>query len=237
MNKSNINFHGKNNNFKKTMICDKINKLILENLLHKVPKCIETNHLTLVSLVWGTLMLLAGYKSINNKNYLLFIPLLSTLHIITDNLDGAIGKHRNTGLIKWGFYMDHLLDFVINFTLFGSVIIYLNTVNPTVSKYFIFFYVLSSIKMAETFLSIDNNGLDITTCMGNICAGPIEGIIFINLLIYYVYYTSGKVNLKIIKYMGIIFILKLVLDVYQKQKKIWKIDMEIKEKEDKKKLS
>ena len=27
-------------------------------------------------------------------------------------LDGAVGRARNTGLIKWGFYMDHFLDYV-----------------------------------------------------------------------------------------------------------------------------
>jgi hypothetical protein len=234
MSESNIKLDIKNKNNTKT-ITHNLRKFMLKNLLHRVPKYIETNHLTLVSLVWGSLMLLAGYKSINNKNYLLFIPLLSLFHIVTDNLDGAIGRLRNTGLIKWGFYMDHLLDFVINFTLFGSVIIYLNTVNPEVSKYFMGFYILSSIKMVETFLSIDDQGLDVTSCMDNICFGPIEGIILINLLIYYVYYTSGKVDLKIIKYIGIIFILKLVLDIYKKQKNIWKIDMKIKAETDKKK--
>ncbi len=34
------------------------------------------------------------------------------MQYITDMLDGAVGRMRNTGLIKWGFYMDHFLDYV-----------------------------------------------------------------------------------------------------------------------------
>ena len=29
-----------------------------------------------------------------------------------DHFDGKVGKFRNTGLVKWGYYMDHLLDYV-----------------------------------------------------------------------------------------------------------------------------
>src|SRR3989338_10030504 len=31
---------------------------------------------------------------------------------LTDLMDGAVGRHRGTGLVKWGDYMDHFLDFV-----------------------------------------------------------------------------------------------------------------------------
>ena len=27
-------------------------------------------------------------------------------------LDGEVGRSRNSGLIKWGFYMDHFLDYI-----------------------------------------------------------------------------------------------------------------------------
>ena len=34
------------------------------------------------------------------------------LQYVTDMLDGAVGRLRHTGLIKWGFYMDHFLDYI-----------------------------------------------------------------------------------------------------------------------------
>ena len=32
--------------------------------------------------------------------------------MFTDSFDGALGRRRDTGIPKWGYYMDHLLDFV-----------------------------------------------------------------------------------------------------------------------------
>jgi phosphatidylglycerophosphate synthase len=34
------------------------------------------------------------------------------MQYITDMLDGEVGRVRQIGLIKWGFYMDHLLDYI-----------------------------------------------------------------------------------------------------------------------------
>jgi hypothetical protein len=34
------------------------------------------------------------------------------MQYVTDHYDGKIGKYRNTGLVRWGYYMDHLLDYV-----------------------------------------------------------------------------------------------------------------------------
>ena len=33
------------------------------------------------------------------------------LQWVTDHYDGKVGKYRNTGLVRWGYYMDHLLDY------------------------------------------------------------------------------------------------------------------------------
>jgi archaetidylinositol phosphate synthase len=40
------------------------------------------------------------------------VSLMIVCQYLTDFFDGKVGKHRGTGLVKWGFYMDHLLDFV-----------------------------------------------------------------------------------------------------------------------------
>jgi len=34
------------------------------------------------------------------------------LQHVTDMLDGAVGRMRKEGLVKWGFYMDHFLDYI-----------------------------------------------------------------------------------------------------------------------------
>ena len=34
------------------------------------------------------------------------------MQYLTDAVDGKIGKARKTMLVAWGYYMDHLLDYV-----------------------------------------------------------------------------------------------------------------------------
>lgn len=81
-------------------------------LVPKVPGWLETYHLTLLTLVWSGLILAFFYLGRADSSYLLLIPLLVVLQYITDLLDGAVGRSRNTGLVKWGYYADHFLDFV-----------------------------------------------------------------------------------------------------------------------------
>ena len=55
---------------------------------------------------------MAGYMAKTDMRWLWLFSVCILLQYVTDMLDGAVGRMRNTGLIKWGFYMDHFLDFV-----------------------------------------------------------------------------------------------------------------------------
>ena len=80
-------------------------------LLPLVPKWLETNHLTLMTLPWCGFILLFSYFARFNIHWLWGVSAMIAAQYVTDLLDGAIGRQRNTGLVKWGFYMDHFLDF------------------------------------------------------------------------------------------------------------------------------
>lgn len=77
-----------------------------------VPKWLETYHLTLLSLPLSFLILLGGYLSSSNKIWILLCVFGNIGQYLTDYLDGEIGRRRKTGLILWGFLVDHYLDFV-----------------------------------------------------------------------------------------------------------------------------
>lgn len=81
-------------------------------LVPKVPKWLETYHLTMLTLLWSFLVIVFFYLGQNNIQYIYWVPTLVVLQYFTDLLDGEIGRQRNTGLITWGYYVDHLLDFV-----------------------------------------------------------------------------------------------------------------------------
>src|SRR3954462_8701854 len=80
-------------------------------ILPRIPRWLETYHLTLLTPVWSGLIVLFGYFASGNLRWLSMVNLMIVLHYFTDHFDGKLGKYRNTGLRKWGFYMDHLFDY------------------------------------------------------------------------------------------------------------------------------
>ncbi len=75
--------------------------------------------------------------------------LVILLQYITDLFDGAVGRHRDTGLVKWGFYMDHFLDFV-----FQSIIVigYYVMAPDGLAHYFFGLLLLTGGYMVNSFL-------------------------------------------------------------------------------------
>src|SRR3989442_2888370 len=80
-------------------------------VLPRVPRWLETYHLTLLTPLWAIGIGLFGYLAASNLRWLWMTNLMIVLHYFTDHFDGKLGKYRNTGLRKWGFYMDHLFDY------------------------------------------------------------------------------------------------------------------------------
>lgn len=92
-------------------IFGKMDVWLLKVLIPKVPLWLETNHLTLLSLPLALANIGIAFLIQTDIRYaLLFVFTICFYHVF-DLLDGAIGRHRNTGLILWGFYMDKLVDF------------------------------------------------------------------------------------------------------------------------------
>jgi len=65
----------------------------------------------MATLLWSSLILLFSFLAARNIRWLWLVSLMIALQWVTDHYDGKIGKHRNTGLVRWGYYMDHLLDY------------------------------------------------------------------------------------------------------------------------------
>lgn len=87
-------------------------KKLLAALLPRVPAQVTTAHLTLMTLLWSAAIAVSGYLAQTDVRWLGLMSVCILLQYVTDMLDGAVGRARNTGLIKWGFYMDHFLDYI-----------------------------------------------------------------------------------------------------------------------------
>ena len=83
-------------------------------LAPKFPAWTTSRMLTMMTVLWTLGVIgfgmLAGRTG--NLHWLWLSSVMIFMQWFTDCFDGAIGRARNEGLIKWGFYMDHFLDFV-----------------------------------------------------------------------------------------------------------------------------
>lgn len=87
-------------------------KKFIDSFLPCIPLQISTVHLTLMTIIWSAGIVMAGYMAKADMRWLWLFSGCIFLQYVTDMLDGAVGRWRNTGLVKWGFYMDHFLDYV-----------------------------------------------------------------------------------------------------------------------------
>lgn len=99
---------------------DKVNDSMLAPLerklapwvLPRIPRGIETYHLTALTIVWSAGVLACSAAGARDLRWLWGVSAMVVLQWATDHFDGKLGKFRGTGLVRWGFYVDHVLDYV-----------------------------------------------------------------------------------------------------------------------------
>ena len=196
-------------------------------LLPLVPKWCETYHLTLTTVLWCGLIILFSYFARFEPRWLHLVSFFIFMQYITDLLDGAIGRSRDTGLIKWGFYMDHFLDYLF---LFSILIGYSFLVADQYDVMLFFILSLFGAFMVNSFLSFAATNEFKISYLG---VGPTEvRLIFIgaNTLLAY----NQNVLAPALPWVLGLSAFGLFVTVYRTQKMLWALDMELKEKNAKK---
>lgn len=190
-------------------------------LVPKVPKAIETYHLTMTTLLWCALIIGFSFLARYNIHFLWVVSFSIFGQYITDLLDGEVGRRRNTGLIKWGYYMDHFLDYLF----LCSILIGYGLMVEDHNKYLLFYILaLFGAFMVNSFLSFAATGAFRISYMG---VGPTEvRLIFIvaNTLIIVFADKFEIVRVLPVVLVGATF--ALFVTVFQTQKMLWAIDME-----------
>ena len=188
-------------------------------VIHRIPLWLETQHLTMLTLVWSLMILLFSFLAARNLRWLWMVSLMIVFQWATDHYDGKIGKHRNTGLVRWGYYMDHLLDYFF----LCSVIIGYSFILPERSRLqLLLTLALFAAYDFSTFLAFAaTDKLKISYLK----FGPTEfrlALVIINgLLISFGtrYMISG------LKWVNGGAVVGLIFLIYGTQKKIWQLDM------------
>jgi phosphatidylglycerophosphate synthase len=189
-------------------------------VLPRIPSWLETYHLTMLTLLWSLLILVFSFLAARNMRWLWLVSVMIALQWVTDHYDGKIGKYRNTGLVRWGYYMDHLLDYFF----LCSVIIGYSFILPERSRFqLLLLLALFAAYDFSTFLAFSAlNELKIS----HLKFGPTEfrvALIIINSLLILFgtrHMISGLKWVNTGAAVGLIFL------IYGTQKKIWKLDMQ-----------
>jgi phosphatidylglycerophosphate synthase len=196
-----------------------VERRFIDSNVHRFPKWIQGYHLTLMTLLWSAGLIVFGHLAKSNLNWLLLSSLMLVLQWFTDSFDGALGRFRDTGIPKWGYYTDHLLDFVFMCCLFIG---YSFLVEGTDKQLVYLLIPIFGLFMASSFLSFAvTNEFKITY----LATGPTEiriGFIVLNVLI--IFLGTGWI-VKLLPYIIGASILMLCVVVFRTQHYIWCIDM------------
>ena len=203
-------------------ILARFEKKFVDAFVDKIPKSLETYHLTMMTVLWSLLIIFFGYLATFNIYWLAGAAVCVGLQYLSDLFDGAVGRRRNTGLVKWGFYMDHFLDFIF----LGSVLISFWFILPKEYELYLFFLLaIFGAFMVESYLRF---GATNNFKIAHLGFGPTE--VRIGFIIVYILNIWGNRTFlsALVPYVFSLAALGLAYVVYANQKEIWEMDMKAK---------
>ncbi len=198
----------------------KAEKRFIDYCVPRFPPWIEGYHLTLTTVLWSAGLILSGYLAKQDLSWLWLASGMLFMQWFTDSFDGALGRYRDTGIPKWGFYMDHFLDFIFMCSiLIGYAVLF----EGLYRNIFLVLIPIFGAFMVNSYLSFAATTEFKITFLG---MGPTELrllIIILNTMI--IIFGTGFVK-KTLLFVPLFTMIALIIVVYRTQKYIWQIDME-----------
>jgi phosphatidylglycerophosphate synthase len=218
---SDENFRGDKKAPMKTLLAKYERKLIDKNV-SRFPGWIQGYHLTLMTIPLSAGLIIFGYLARQNYAWLWGSSIMIFLQWFTDSFDGALGRLRDTGIPKWGFFMDHLLDYVF----MCSILIGYSFLFEGLNRQLIYLLIpVFGCFMVSSYLSFGATGEFKITYLA---AGPSEIRIYFIILNFLIMIFKTAWLTKILIYLFPVSIVVLCVVVYRTQKYIWKMDMQAK---------
>jgi archaetidylinositol phosphate synthase len=188
-------------------------------LLPRVPRGVETYHLTLTTVLWSALIPLFCYVARDSIHWLWAVNACIVGQYITDLLDGAVGRARNTGLKRWGYYVDHFLDYIFLGAIFYGYAVLLPAV---FHKMLLFTMVMFTGFMIHAFLEFACTNRFSISYLG---VGPTEiRLLFIAINVLLIVF--GKTYLAAaLPYVVMGSLFGLFATVCRTARKLWQLDM------------
>lgn len=189
-------------------------------LVPKIPLAVETYHLTFMTIIWSLGVVLFGWLAAKNIQWIWGISLMIICQYLTDLADGEVGRRRDTGLIKWGFYMDHFLDYIFLCCLVFAGYLF----SPdSVSGWFVVLLIIVSAFMVNSFLSFAaTNEFEIY----HYGFGPTETRIVFIVINAYIAFAGTTHFYWMLPTVCLITALGLIFNTWQIHRKLWQLDMQ-----------
>lgn len=188
----------------------------------RVPRSIEGYHLTLTRIAWTAGLFLFGWLAARDLRWLWGSSAMFFLQWLTDCLDGALGRHRDTGIPKWGFYMDHLLDYVFMSAAFLQYLP-LAEGSPRSAYLLIAWMLIYGALMASSWLAFASTGEFKITFLG---VGPTEVCLMFIVLNTLMIFCGPLLLWRLLPFAVPVSFVMCCVIVYRAQRRIWSIDME-----------
>jgi phosphatidylglycerophosphate synthase len=188
-------------------------------VIPRIPRWLETYHLTMLTLVWSFGILFFSFLAAKNIRWLWLVSVMIAFQWATDHYDGKVGKFRNTGLVRWGYYMDHLLDYFF----LCSILVGYSFILPEQARFqLLLMLALFAAYDFSTFLAFAALG---ELKISHLKFGPTEfrlALIIINglLISFGTKHMAGG-----LKWVNAGAAIGLCFLIYTTQKKIWQLDM------------
>jgi phosphatidylglycerophosphate synthase len=199
-------------------ILTKPERKFIDWIVPKIPNRIRTYHLTLMTVPISICIIIFSYLAKDNINWLWLVSFMIFTQWLTDSLDGSLGKYQGEGLIRWGYYMDHFLDYIF----LCAILIGYSFILPDNLKYLQFFVLaIFGAFMVNSYLAFAASNKFRIAHLG---IGPTEiRIIFI--LINTMIILFGKTYIGAsLPYILILSTIGLIIVTYRTQKEIWEMD-------------
>lgn len=198
---------------------DPVEQIFKRFVISKLPLTIETYHLTLSTFFWSFIVIIGGFLAKYDFIWLNLISIGIFGQYLTDLVDGEVGRKRNTGLLRWGFYMDHFLDYIFLVSLlFGYSFII-----PNQDKSILLFTLgIIGGYMVNTFLLFGATG-KFTIFYRKI--GPSEIRMVFILLNSILFFFGKPVYAFLLPYFFILCFAGLIVTSYRAQKVLWESEL------------
>jgi archaetidylinositol phosphate synthase len=115
-------------------------------LAARTPAWINSDHLTLLGLLSMAGAGAAYWWSASNRLGLVLVVLCVTLNWLGDSLDGTLARFRDQSRLRYGFYVDHIVDAFSAFFLLGGLALS-GYMSPTVALGLLVAYLMLSVEI------------------------------------------------------------------------------------------